>query len=1809
MRLTSRLFQRIAFVVVLGVFGAWAQTDGVWQGATPQWSDSANWEGGVVPGDSGSAVFKGDVGVSLSVSNDVPGLVLGGLSFSSNVTWVLQSGYPITLAADVGMTNTVHVERGNVELQGLLGPGAGVLRKIGVGCLNFPNTESPFNGSWLVEQDRLEIRTGTSLMTEPAVYRPDALILNGGAIKNYDSSPVFPLTMGITLLEHGGSFAIGWSDDKTLTFASPITGPGTLFLSRNNGRFLLSNPANDYAGGTVVGTNGPGYHISGAPYNLAYLQLAADGVLPYGVGKGGLTVDGAWRGVVDLAGTSNRMSELVVTAGGIVTNRVPTDGALYADALALHGVLTHGTRIVWCGGAFDVQMADGVGAGVVAIPEGATLTVTNQQALGGATLLLDGSALTLYETTAAERAFSTNNGAICVGPGGGTVTLTGCSPLPVFVAPGGVTASEDNLSDAALAVNTSVAVGSSSTVPALFDAAVTVPADASITFRDSVWVRRLPHAGTWTVAPGVDAVLEGDALAGLQTFLDAGSALRVVTANLAHFDGGLTLDTGETTIYDTRAVVDGAIVDSPLNTYTVTHPVTLNGGTLTFSGQGSVTHAGVIAGNGVICVGSSTTALTGNNTFSGSVTVDGGTLLIGNDNALGAAGNVVTLTDSLLSTASGTTLTLPQAVSLTDGGFYVDGGSLRLSGGLTVSGVLDKQGSGELIIESASLNAPDGLALNGGAVVLEIAADATYTLEWLAGTADLIVRGGGRFAVGSVADYSGSIVLENGVLLEDLAPASHPVLWLDASAAQTLVLKEGTSDQVVRWNDVRDGATGSAHPYAWLNEFSPNLGGPGYKTALPPVVVPSALEGQPVLDFGVYHSGQWLEFGPVANARTFFWVIGSQNSGGMLIGSPNKAGVRGGAVDGDLQASEPIFGPGSWVSPEFRESQVWVDRLAVNPTITGLSGGYQLVTALTTGEVTVNGLAKDMRTTLTGGHADGAKRSGGQRLAEVLIYDRVLTEEERQTVEVYLMRKWLGGSGGMRVRAADLTVSGTGGVQTPHASVTVPFERITGSGTLTKLGAGTILVEAPELFNGTLALAEGTFTVDGLAARLTAQATDTNPVPGAAFWVDANVADSFGTDAADRVYWRDVRWDGTDAYIVATQRWAHAPVLLPNEIGALAVVDLGPTNTPTIAKGLQWSRTLENVRTVFWVIGSQQGGGVLLGSIQNEDNTGDNHFARGPVASAATPLFWRYAHGSIKGCPTRIDGVSVDNTMVGLSGGYQVVALRTTGDVMAGQFAHDRWLTERGGGQRLGEVIVYTNALSDTEMAQVEAYLMQKWQRPFTRDVPAMLNHVAVPAEGEPPLAGTLHVGVRDVNVGILSGTGLLTKTGAAPLSLFQFQDFAGWLDVVEGRVSLAGCTKVERNLAFWADASRGPSLVFQPGSSNAVIGWRDARDTDPAVTNYPYAFLNPFVPNNKASGYRTALPPTLEPAALNGRAVLDFGAWRSGQWLQITPVENARTIFWVLGSQQGGGLLLGSSAHNLIRGPAPGTPAMDEANVTYDCMIWNAQWSDDAVRLGETFTNGVSVGTGTSTPLNGGYQVIATRTTAGLKIDGLAKDMRVLPGGHADGVNRSGGQKLAELLIYDDVLTDIEMLQVGTYLATKWGLASGDGSGTGTGGASAALMTLTLREGTELLLGGGEYELGTFGGAGAVSSGSLTVNGIRQVSSENPTAELSLAGPLTVNDSATWHVAVGAGSVVPLRTAGGLTFMGGGTVTITDATALPDEPTLLAEAVDGASLGGFTAGAWTVIADDAGRQMRLVADGNAVYVVPSGRGTVFLVR
>ena len=100
----------------------------------------------------------------------------------------------------------------------------------------------------------------------------------------------------------------------------------------------------------------------------------------------------------------------------------------------------------------------------------------------------------------------------------------------------------------------------------------------------------------------------------------------------------------------------------------------------------------------------------------------------------------------------------------------------------------------------------------------------------------------------------------------------------------------------------------------------------------------------------------------------------------------------------------------SWPSPWNLQGAVWrLDGAEVNPVETGLSGGWDLISMniVNTTYPTTNadGFAFDGRgiSENPGGYVD---YMGCQRLAEVLIYNRRLTDEETRSVEAYLARKW-----------------------------------------------------------------------------------------------------------------------------------------------------------------------------------------------------------------------------------------------------------------------------------------------------------------------------------------------------------------------------------------------------------------------------------------------------------------------------------------------------------------------------------------------------------------------------------------------------------------------------------------------------------------------------------------------------------------------------------------------------------------------------------------------------------------------------------
>lgn len=93
-----------------------------------------------------------------------------------------------------------------------------------------------------------------SLGANPGTFTPDQLELDGGALEQTFTTTLVidDANRGITLGGSGGSI----SATGILTLATPITGPGSLTVKTGTtgaaGTVIVSNPANDYSGDTIV---------------------------------------------------------------------------------------------------------------------------------------------------------------------------------------------------------------------------------------------------------------------------------------------------------------------------------------------------------------------------------------------------------------------------------------------------------------------------------------------------------------------------------------------------------------------------------------------------------------------------------------------------------------------------------------------------------------------------------------------------------------------------------------------------------------------------------------------------------------------------------------------------------------------------------------------------------------------------------------------------------------------------------------------------------------------------------------------------------------------------------------------------------------------------------------------------------------------------------------------------------------------------------------------------------------------------------------------------------------------------------------------------------------------------------------------------------------------------------------------------------------------------------------------------------------------------------------------------------------------
>jgi hypothetical protein len=130
---------------------------------------------------------------------------------------------------------------------------------------------------------------------------------------------------------------------------------------------------------------------------------------------------------------------------------------------------------------------------------------------------------------------------------------------------------------------------------------------------------------------------------------------------------------------------------------------------------------------------------------------------------------------------------------------------------------------------------------------------------------------------------------------------------------------------------------------------------------------------------------------------------------------------------------------------------------------------------------------------------------------------------------------------------------------------------------------------------------------------------------------------------------------------------------------------------------------ITDIRTVFWVVSqdaSANGSGYRFLLC---DSTKHPHWH-----NSNNGKFWGNAHSIIKNGLTRMNGVSLTED-TNYPNNLSIISHRTTADADADRFGFDRGFSGRQWIGKLGELIIYNTALSDSEIIQMEGYLAHKW--------------------------------------------------------------------------------------------------------------------------------------------------------------------------------------------------------------------------------------------------------------------------------------------------------------------------------------------------------------------------------------------------------------------------------------------------------------------------------------------------------------------
>ncbi|MEP9357522.1 autotransporter-associated beta strand repeat-containing protein [Sphingomonas sp. KR3-1] len=590
--------------------------------------------------------------------------------------------------------------------------------------------------------------SGTTYGIRTAGNRATNVTVAAAATVQGGSAGVY-LGLGGGMVSNAGTItgAIGISSQFADT---SIQNNGTIAGTTTYGVNMAGGTLTNNAGGTISGQT---WAVStGSPGDLSITNAG--------------TITGGTSGAIS-ASASGALT-LNLAAGSTTTGRVAAGGATVAATIA--GTLNGDFTAAGAGATTATLAATGSVNGNVTLSNYNDVFTTQGGAISG---MLDGGAS--YDTLNLAGGSTSLNitGFEAINQQGGTNTLTGnFAGVSTFAVTGGT-----------LSLSSPTALTTTLTLNGGTLRAATVGAFGSGQIQATTGTLQYGATGSYANAiqlmlntgpavrleadAGVTATLTGNIIqqSGPGQSLVIGGLGTIALTGAGNWTNGTTIDSGATLITRPSTVAAGGIT---------------NNGTLVFDNSGNGAFNLTIAGTGnLVKRGSDSLTIAGTNTYTGTTTIEAGTLTIGSLNTI-ATSSAVALTGSTavlnlgssaegaainnLSGVAGSSVTLAgKSYTLANSANTVFAGNLSSAAPFDAMRRITKTGTGTLTLSGDTSGPQVGVAINQGAIALAgtaslanaqlvtVASGATFDISGITGATSSVrdINGAGAIVLGS----------------------------------------------------------------------------------------------------------------------------------------------------------------------------------------------------------------------------------------------------------------------------------------------------------------------------------------------------------------------------------------------------------------------------------------------------------------------------------------------------------------------------------------------------------------------------------------------------------------------------------------------------------------------------------------------------------------------------------------------------------------------------------------------------------------------------------------------------------------------------------------------------------------------------------------------------------------------------------------------------------------------------------------------------------------------------------------------------